>query len=312
MEIQFWGVRGSLPSPLSDIQIKSKINEVLSLASPKDLEDDESRRKFLENLPPYIYGTAGGNTPCVEFTSDEGKKIIFDAGTGIRLLGKEEKAPEDNHYNLVFSHFHWDHIQGLPFFDAIYNPKAFFDVYSPFPEMEKYLSDQMISPYYPVSFDSVRERFSFHVVEEGKEFKIDDLCLNCIKMSHPGNSYSYSVSQNGKKFVYATDVELKEKDFVQTPERTAVFKNADVLVFDAQYTVEEAMRKENWGHSAFCYGIDFAAAWNAKKLFLFHHEPTYDDRKLNKILDSAKWYANYATDGEVEVHLAVEGQKVKI
>lgn len=305
-------MRGSLPAPLSDSQIKEKIDEVVSRITFDDLASDESRKKFLQNLPPYLYGTAGGNTPCVELSSDENEKIIFDAGTGIRLLGKEGDAPSDFHYNLIFSHFHWDHIQGLPFFDAVYNPNFIFDVYSPFPEMEKYLSDQMKNPYYPVNFDSIAKNFRFHLAEEGKEFSVGNMNLSCIKMSHPGNSYSYSVSQNGKKFVYATDVELKEKDFVQTPERAAVFQNADVLVLDAQYTVEEAMRKENWGHSAFCYGIDFASAWNIKKLFLFHHEPTYDDRKLNKILDSAKWYADYATDGEVEVHLAVEGQKVKI
>lgn len=312
MEIQFWGVRGSIPSPLSAGQIKEKIDEVVSLASPENFTSQESKRKFLESLPERLYGTVGGNTPCVEFTSDSNRKIIFDAGTGIRLLGKSESLPENLHYNLCFSHFHWDHIQGLPFFDAIYNPGVSFDVYSPFENMENLLSEQMKKPYYPVDFDSVAKRFSFHQIEEKREFKIDDLVLSCIKMSHPGSSYSYSVCENGKKFVYATDVELKEGDFEKSPERSAVFKDADALVFDSQYTVEEAVRKPNWGHSAFCGAIDFAAAWNVKKLFLFHHEPTYDDKKLYKILDSARWYAKYAADGNVEVNLAIEGQKIKI
>lgn len=312
MEIQFWGVRGSSPSPLSAGQIREKIDELVSLASPVDFVSPQSKRKFLENLPESLYGTAGGNTPCVEFTSDRNQKIIFDAGTGIRLLGKSENLPENLHYNLCFSHFHWDHIQGLPFFDALYNPGVFFDVYSPFENMEDFLSGQMKNPYYPVDFGAVAKRFSFHKIEEKQELKIDDMLLSCIKMSHPGGSCSYSVSENGKKFVYATDVELKESDFIKSPERSAVFGNADALVFDSQYTVEESLRKTNWGHSAFCSAIDFAAAWNVKKLFLFHHEPTYDDRKLYKILDSARWYAKYAADGNVEVNLAVEGQKIEI
>ena len=84
------------------------------------------------------------------------------------------------------------------------------------------------------------------------------------------------------------------------------------MLIDSQYTVEEALRKVNWGHSAFCYAIDFAAAWKVKKMFMFHHEPTYDDRKLNTILESAKWYANYVSGDSLEIDLAREGTVLDI
>ena len=317
MNIHFWGVRGSIPSPLTPGQIKAKISTVLQRATPEDVVNDESRERFLASLPRWVYGTVGGNTACVELVADKGTKLIFDAGSGIRVMGILSAPPEDFHYHMLFSHFHWDHIQGLPFFGQAYNPRAVFDVYSPYPDMEKYLVDQMTSPYFPVPFSGLSKNFVFHVIKTEEPFEIDGLKVACTEMFHPGKSFSYRVEETcadgtKKAFVYATDVELGEKDFVKTPEAARVFENADVLVLDSQYTVEELHRKPNWGHSAFCYAIDFAAVWNIKHLYLFHHEPTYDDRKIDSIYESAKWYANYSTNNTVSVHVAVEGQSVII
>ena len=312
MVIHFWGVRGSLSAPLAPQQVRAKIIAAVQRITPKDVVSDEARERFLASLPEWVYGTVGGNTPCVELTTAAQEKLIFDAGTGIRVLGKWGQPPADMHYNLLFSHLHWDHIQGLPFFDPIYNPAASFDIYSPVENIREYLSRQMVAPYYPVTFDSLTKNMTFHTVKQGTPFAIGGATLNLALMSHPGGSYAYSVEENGRKFVYATDVELRTCDFERTEERIAVFEGADAIVIDSQYTVEEAYRKQNWGHSAFCYAIDFAVAWKIKKLYLFHHEPTYDDRKLQSILQSARWYANYISHEEIEVFLAVEGEELHI
>lgn len=278
----------------------------------EDLESDESKEKFISSLPWWISGTAGGNTPCVELVLKDGKHLVFDAGSGMRVMGKFSDKPVDGHYHLFMSHFHWDHIQGLPFFDSAYNPNIIFEVYSPYPRMRDYLATQMVAPFYPVDFAIIEKHFNFHVIEPGKPLEIGGAVINCMKMSHPGDSYSYAVSEGGKKFVYATDTELGSKDFAHTAERVAVFENADVMLIDSQYTVEEALRKENWGHSAFCYAIDFAAAWKIKKMYMFHHEPTYDDRKLNTILESARWYANYVSGDSLEIDIAREGAGLEL
>ena len=131
-------------------------------------------------------------------------------------------------------------------------------------------------------------------------------CIN------PGDSYSFSFEVNGKKFVYATDIELKTTDFSSKTDGQEVFKDADVIVIDSQYTVEEVYRKENWGHSAFCYVIDFAIFWNIKKIFLFHHEPTYDDRKLDSILQAARWYAQYIGHSDIQIEIAKESLEVEL
>ena len=278
----------------------------------KDIKSKEAKEKFVSSLPWWIQGTAGGNTPCVEVTLKDNSKIIFDAGSGMRVMGKMADSPQDGHYHLFMSHFHWDHIQGLPFFDAVYNPNITIEVYSPYENMKEYLARQMVAPFYPVDFSAIEKHFIFHHIKPGKSLKIGSAEITCIKMSHPGDSYSYAVKEDGKKIVYATDIELGSKDFVKTGERAEIFEGADIILIDSQYTVEEALRKENWGHSAFCYAIDFAASWKIKRMYMFHHEPTYDDRKLNTILESAIWYSSYISGNTLSVDIALEGSEIDL
>ena len=273
MLIHFWGVRGSLPTPITPHQVQSKIMAAVERITVDDLKDEESRAKFVSSLPSWIFGTAGGNTTCVEVKS-LGNELLFDAGTGIRVLGKSGNLPKDNVYNLFFTHFHWDHIQGLPFFDAAYNPNSEFNIYSPLENTREILEKQMNQPYYPVPFSALTKKMNFMQLVPGNKINIGNTQILCCPMSHPGTSYSYAVIEGDKKFVFATDVELNSKDFDDSPLKEQIFKNADCLVIDSQYTAEEAYRKQNWGHSAFCYAVDFAVHWGIKNLYLFHHEPT--------------------------------------
>lgn len=312
MNVRFWGVRGSLPAPLSPQQVQAKISVAIQRVQPKDIASDSARERFLASLPDWLYGTVGGNTPCVEVTSARKTKLVFDAGTGIRAMGELGERPDDRHYHLFLSHFHWDHVQGLPFFGPAYHPKTVLDIYSPFAHIREHLERQMQEPYYPVRMDSFTKNIRFNTIEPSKPVRVGDVTVTAMKMSHPGDSYAFSVEENGRKVIYATDVELRSWDFDRTDEHVAFFEGADVLIHDAQYTVEEACEKEGWGHSPFCYAIDFAAAWNIKELYLFHHDPAYDDRKVNAILQSARWYASYIAHDAVSVQLAVEGQEFTV
>ena len=314
MIIHFWGVRGSIPTPLSPAQVQAKIAAVIERITPKDIESEDAKERFLASLPPYLFGTIGGNSACVELKGSDGTEFILDCGSGLRAMCKNSTPPADKHYNILMSHFHWDHIQGIPFFDASFNPATKIDFYSTFPAAERILQEQSRRPYFPKSgcWNSVKKQFNFHLIQEGSLFEISGMKINTHKMKHPGNSYSYSFEQDGKKFIYATDVELQEKDFDKEIPSNHFFKDADVLVLDSQYTVEEAIQKENWGHSAFCYAIDFANAWNIKSLYLFHHEPTYDDKKIYSILQAARWYASYTAHTNVKVYLAIEGQEIEL
>lgn len=310
MIVHFWGVRGSLPTPITPQQIQSKIMAAIQRATPADLKNSETRARFVSNLPSWIFGTTGGNTACVEVTHNN-THIILDAGTGIRVLGKNRKCPEK--YYLFFSHFHWDHIQGFPFFDHAFNPNCQFEVYSHLDNAEELFWEQVKVPYSPENVGkTIARKINFHTVTQDEPFLIEGIKVNCHKMRHPGGVTAFSFEVDNKKLVYATDVELKTTDYQDSTEGEGVFKNADVLIIDSQYTVEEIYRKENWGHSAFCYAIDFAIYWNIKKIYLFHHEPTYDDKKLNSILQAARWYAQYIDHSDIEIYLAKEAQEINL
>lgn len=312
--IRFYGVRGSIPSPVTPQQIQAKIQAVIERITPRDLESEDAKTRFLSTLPSWLYGTAGGNSPCVEVVADNGTNFIFDCGSGIRLLGKNSPVPKDKTYHIFFSHFHWDHIQGLPFFDRIYDHSIDIQVYSNFEHAEDYLRGQNTTPYFPENarWDNLKDHIHFNLIEEGKPFEINGIIIDSHKMKHPGDSYSFSLQEGNKKFIYSTDVELQISDFDKTDSRNYFFQNADLCILDSQYTNMEAIEKENWGHSSFSYAIDFAELWNIKKLYFFHHEPTYDDKKLDGILNSGKVYQNYKQNSNPELHLATEGKVVEL
>jgi len=312
MKIRFWGVRGSIPSPQSPAQIKSKISSILERITPADLESPQTRERFLADLPPWLFGTVGGNTPCIQVESDEYHQFILDAGSGIRELGialsKNRKKTKEIH--LFFSHLHWDHIQGLPFFGPAYDPSVHIHFYSPHSTMEMALKQQMQAPCFPINMDSMNAKKHFHILSDS--IQIGDIHIYYKQMNHPGSSYSYMLTDGKKRFIYATDTELSPNDFIRNDENAAFFGGADVLVIDAQYTLGEAIEKYNWGHSAFSLAVDFASNWGISKLLLFHHDPTYDDKKLFSILQSARWYIEHSAIKGLEVLLATEGMEITL
>jgi len=312
MKIRFWGVRGSLPTPLTPARLKSKISSIVQRISTSDLESQESRELFLARLPDYLFSTVGGNTACVEIETEEKCRLVFDAGTGIRNLGEEivlSKKPAAVH--LFFSHFHWDHVQGLPFFGPAFDPRTYLAMYSPNPDLKNILEGQMKEPYFPIGLDAMGARKEF-VHLEGRGIRIGKVDIQYRSMSHPGGCYSYAVQEGGKKVIYSTDTELDPKDFDRTPENETYFKGADALIIDAQYTLGEAIEKQYWGHSSFSLAADFAASWKIKRLVLFHHEPTYGDQKVGSILKSASWYMKHIEDRGIEVVLAREGLELGV
>jgi len=313
MKIRFWGVRGSLPTPITPARIKSKISAIVEQITAEDLESAESRERFLAGLPPWLFGTVGGNSPCVAITfNDNDNCLVFDCGSGLRELGFAQISEKRkiNHFHIFLSHFHWDHLQGLPFFGPAYNPANKIDFYSPVAGLEKIISAQMVNPYFPVTLNAMSAKKTFNKMENAVE--VSGCKITVKKMNHPGDSYAYCINENGKRFIYATDTELTSGDFLKNDENCAFFQDADMIVIDCQYTLGEAIDKYNWGHSAFSLAVDFAANWGIKHMVMFHHDPTYDDHKLYGILQSARWYIERMNIKGIEITLAVEGLEISI
>jgi phosphoribosyl 1,2-cyclic phosphodiesterase len=323
MKINFWGVRGSLPTPASSSRIKSKISAIIEQITPADIVDEESRERFLAGLPPWLFGTVGGNSPCLSVDFDplpgqdqvQTECIVFDCGSGLREMGAVQastqiKKNNITDYHIFMSHFHWDHLQGLPFFGPGYNPAVNLHFYSPVPDLEKYINGQMVQPYFPVGLNAMGSNKTFTILEN--EITVCGRKISFKKMNHPGDSYAYCINENGKRFIYSTDTELSSDDFIKTPENTTFFKDVDLIVIDCQYTLGEAIEKYNWGHSAFSMAVDFVANWGIKHMVLFHHDPSYDDNKLYGILQSAKWYMERMNIKGIDVTLASEGLEIII
>ena len=315
MRIRFWGVRGSLPSPELPIQIKDKIAAIIERLTPEDIKNKNSRERFLNDLPPWLCGTVGGNSPCVSLEFDKDKNnnteiLIFDCGSGIRELGIKLEEEQDKNYrpHIFFSHFHWDHIMGLPFFNAAYNPKMSINFYSPKDNLESILQNQMQHPYFPINMDAMAASKKFNILKG--QVKLNACKVSYRKMQHPGDSYAYKVDDGKSTFIYSTDSELSANDFIKNEENSSFFSGADLLVMDSQYTLGEAIEKYNWGHSAFSMAVDFAANWDIKHMVLFHHDPGHNDQKLYNNLQSAKWYTEKMNLKGLKLSLATEGMEI--
>ncbi len=310
--VRFYGVRGSIPTPMVLTDMHEKLEAALALARPEDLINEDSKRAFLSNLPFHIKACLGGNSACVQIAAGD-HHLIFDAGSGIRVLGldlmKGGFARGEGSAHLFFSHTHWDHIMGLPFFTPLYIPGNQFTLCAVHPGLAERLRGQQQFQYFPVSFDAYNSTITFQQLGELDRYELGDVTITWNQQHHPGKSYAYRVSYGGKSVVYATDAEYKDPTPEGLKDTVAFFKDADLVIFDSQYTQIEAMEKTDWGHSSTFIGIKIALAAGVKKLAFFHHEPTYSDFQLVKILESSQEFLHaIAPDGDLELVLAAEGE----
>jgi phosphoribosyl 1,2-cyclic phosphodiesterase/CheY-like chemotaxis protein len=258
VSVRFWGVRGSIPTPTR------------------------------ENVG------YGGNTPCVDVRLSGVEDIyIWDAGTGLRELGRSMRGSDSPVRGyLCFSHFHWDHIQGLPFFELAYSPANAFTLVGPAQPtagLVQILAGQMTSAYFPVSLDQFRARLSYQEIDEGTVM-LGGVQFDTLSALHPGRTLVYRLSYGGKRVIYSTDNELpigwKEiggSAAHEVDRFVRFFQGADLLIHDAQYTPEEVQQRRGWGHSAWPDVLNLALAAGVKQLVLFHHDPDHTDSFLDGI-----------------------------
>ncbi len=317
MRIRFWGVRGSSPTPLTPALMEARITEIVRRIQPKDLVNEHSRKVFIDSLPKWLSSIIGGNTSCVELETASGDTIVLDAGSGIREFGIDASTRENRPsvFHLFLTHFHWDHLSGIPFFNPAYNPRNEVIFYATRKNFKNFLTEQMKYPYFPIPMIGERG-FSAHLdfrylAPSQTDVVIGSTRVTWHRVRHPGGCTAYSFEENGKRFIFSTDTEVRPQDFKKTPENTAFYMNAHMLIIDAQYTMSDSIKKEGWGHTTFAVAIDFAAQWNIKQLVLFHHEPTYTDEKIyTQIKAHAEYYCKYNGYTDLEIIVACEGMEL--
>ncbi len=313
MNVKFWGVRGSIPAPLSPEQVRSRIAAVLQRARPEDLANAESRERFLGTLPPHLFGTVGGNTTCLEVMLSDGRSIVFDGGTGLRELGValERRGPQRGGIPVFFTHFHWDHLQGIPFFAPAWVKGNRILFASPAEGLEGILRGQMRPPYFPVTMDAMQAELRF-IRLRGTSTRVGDAVVSWMPMNHPGGSFAYKVVEGGRSVVFATDSEVTDREFQSRSENRDFFGETDLLILDSQYTLEESFTKFDFGHTAFTMAVNLAVEWQVRSLVLFHHEPRYDDRKVYGMLRRAQWHHQQLGAAPLTVYTAQEGLEIAV
>lgn len=250
--VQFWGVRGSVPTPGKDTV------------------------------------RYGGNTSCLEMYIG-GKHLIFDGGTGLQVLGQSLLEAQPLEAYMFFTHYHWDHIQGFPFFKPVFISSNRFHIYGSVPpngeSMKQHFLERVLHPNSPVPLSGMKADITFHELICGEPFSIDDIYFETGPLNHPNTAMGYRITWQGHSVFYCTDTEHFPDRMDENVLHLA--RNADVFIYDAMYTDEEYNNpkspKHGWGHSTWQEAVKIAKAAGVKKLVIFHHEPTHGDQVLDGI-----------------------------
>jgi phosphoribosyl 1,2-cyclic phosphodiesterase len=285
--VTFWGTRGSIPTP------------------------GPATARY------------GGNTPCVAVEGSGGQLVVLDAGTGIRALGLELEAKQNGaaKVEILLSHAHWDHIQGLPHFKPFFAPGNTVRIWGSrqgTTSLEAILRQQMDPAVFPVPLDALSAQLTVQQVDTD-EFSIGEFRVQTIKLRHPGTTLGFRLRPSkgrAPSVAYVTDNELGpgglydvsgtwRRDFL------AFLKDVDLLIHDAMYTPKELELHRGWGHSTYEEAVTLALDAGAKKLVLFHHEPAHGDKEMDALLAAARKFAKSRRQS-LDVEAAQEGMKVTL
>jgi phosphoribosyl 1,2-cyclic phosphodiesterase len=238
----------------------------------------------------------GGNTPCVEFTSPNGTRFILDCGTGLRMLGNhwaQSLGVSPIEAWVLVTHYHWDHVQGIPFFHPFFEPQNRFHFYSFQSEclgpdsLKQVLASQLSGPYFPVPVSMMSATRDFHEISGGDRFEVDGTKVITQWLNHPQGCLGYRLETSAGVVVYATDNEPGDPKLDANLRELAA--GADVYIHDAQCTPEQlASSRRGWGHSSWLEGVKVARDAGVKNLILFHHDPDSCDKTVDGFLQAAR------------------------
>ena len=261
------------------------------------------------------YVKYGGDTTCLEIRTKDDEIIIVDAGSGIRRLGHKLLSEKRFQCTMIFTHAHWDHIMGFPFFKPIYLKKTRITMYGcPFAQasVKHMISKIMAPPNFPVNFEDIKADINYHEACENR-IRIKSMTITPIALSHPNQGIGYKFVEDGKSFVFLTDNELtfKHPGGVDFQDYLDFCAGADLLVHDAEFTSEEYKKTRSWGHSVYKDALKLALEARVRKFGLFHHNQERSDKGVDKIVeDCHEIIAN--NHAEVECFAIHQGMEIEL
>ena len=317
MRVRFWGTRGSIPVALTSADIRDKVVMALVKASGRHFANIEEANTFAQKeLPFSLMNTFGGHTPCVELEAGGDEYYVCDMGSGARpfgvhVLARQHQQPTT--VNIFMSHVHWDHIMGFPFFGPAYVPGMKIRIYGCHDVLEQAFRLQQAPPCFPVAFSEMAANIEFIKLTPGETCQVGRLNVTPRLQLHSGDSYGYRFEAGGRTAIYSTDSEHKLEDREEAEQIAAFFRNADVVIFDAMYSLAEAISvKADWGHSSNIVGVELCQMARAKRLVLFHHEPANSDATLERLLAETRRFEELTGELRLDVYSAYDGMEIDL
>ena len=303
MRVRFWGTRGSIPVAMDGRQIRHKIKQALRQADGRRFDSEAAIEQFIDDELSFpIRHTYGGHSACVEIIGGA-DYMICDMGSGLHAFGQQvmtEFGPgQPQVYHFFMSHVHWDHIMGFPFFPPAYIPGNTIRIHGCHDVIEAALRQQHADPCFPVQWAQLGATIEFIRLKPNQTYDINGFQVRAKLQPHHGDSYGYRFEKDGKSVVYSTDGEHKQQSVAETEAMVAFYRDADLVVFDAMYSLADMVTvKEDWGHSSNIVGVDLCLRANVKHYCMFHHEPAYDDDTIDQVLQDTRRYAELARQSQ--------------
>ena len=318
MRARFWGTRGSLPAALTTHELRRKLSRTLQATIGRNLDSAGRIEDFLDREMEFsATHTFGGNSPCVELVAGGPEFLACDMGSGARPLGnhvmaQSQGAPPVIH--VFMSHVHWDHIMGFPFFAPAYAPGARIFIHGCHESLEQAFRLQQSAPVFPVDFSHLAADVRFVRLTPNEWSQVAGVRVKPMRQNHSGDSYGYRFEHAERSIVYSTDSEHKLDDSSATSAFVEFFRDADLVIFDAMYSLLDAISvKEDWGHSSNVVGVELAQLAHVKHLCLFHHEPANDDEQIERIVQDAIRLERLTRAGHaVKVSAAWDGLEIDV
>ena len=320
MRVRFWGTRGSLPVSLTWRDVRDRLARALVAANGRDLDTVEKAQAFAEqHLEFSLTHTYGGHSSCVEIepAATHEEYFVCDMGSGARPFGAHVLARQGGRaatVNIFMSHMHWDHIMGFPFFGPAYVRGTRIRIYGCHEQLEHAFRRQQEPPSFPVPFKVLGAAIEFVRLTPGETREVSGVAVTPQLQHHSGDSYGFRFEAGGKSVVYTTDSEHKLEQRSETERIAGFFREADLVIFDAMYSLAEAVSvKADWGHSSNVVGVELCQMARVRKLALFHHEPANDDRAIERILRETQRLEELTRDAHrLEVVAAYDGLEIDL
>lgn len=324
LTIRYWGVRGSLPSSPTPshwaLHIESLMRQFLASGN-KNVSDIP---KFISGFETSQIGGYGTATTCVEVSSPK-QQVIIDGGSGIRILSDRLMSGTFGSgrgpFHIFMTHFHWDHIIGLPFFTPHFLPGVQINYYAVQPELEGLIRGVFKKPYFPVPFESLASKIQFHILKPRETITLKDMNITPYRLDHPDECWGYRIESNGKSYAHCVDTEGTRVSREELGPDLPLYQGVDLMYYDAQYTFQELAEKANWGHSAAQIGLDIAFRENVKHVLFTHHDPGASTQQIQDLKGQTNEYYNWRLEHakdcneaipEVKWDFAHEGLEVKL